>query len=143
MCAYRIARTNGVQINLADLISAYQSHAKEPLPPEKDITKEMMASDGLLQLAISELLDPVVGPAVSNDLGRLLLSAYWLSEIGLKNSPANHFMRMKLSAIMSPCGGLACVGRLLQELKSLNLKEILSISIWLVVPSYLLFVVPI
>nr|CUU98700.1 hypothetical transcript [Hymenolepis microstoma] len=130
VCAFRLARTNGVRIDPKELIITYQTRAMVPLPKEKDVTKETIAYDDLLQLAVSELLDPAtVDKTTKRGLGCILLGAYWLSDIGLKRSPANHFMRLKLAAMLSPFGGLACVGRLLQELKSLNLKETLYISI--------------
>lgn len=127
-----------------ELINNYQTRAMVPLPDEKDLTKETIAYDGLLQLAVSELLDPVArdDKTTENGLGRILLAAHWLSEIGLRRSPANHFMRLKLVAILSPFGGLACVGRLLQELKALNMKEILYISTWLVVLQILWLIFP-
>ncbi|KAL5110501.1 N-alpha-acetyltransferase 25 NatB auxiliary subunit [Taenia crassiceps] len=130
VCAYRLARTNGVPPSVADLISAYQLHAKETQPLEKGASKEIAPADGLLQLAISELLDPMDGPSnCENSFGRLLLAAYWLAEIGLKHSPANHFMRLQLSSILSPGGGLVCTGRQSKELALLNLKEALNVSI--------------
>ncbi|VDO13481.1 unnamed protein product [Rodentolepis nana] len=130
VCAFRLARTNGVRIDLTELISTYQARAMIPLPNEKDVTKETIAYDDLLQLAVSELLDPsTVDKTTERGLGCILLGAYWLSDIGLKRSPANHFMRLKLVAMLSPFGGLACVPRLLQELESLNLRAILYISI--------------
>ncbi|CDS42438.1 peptide alpha N acetyltransferase [Echinococcus multilocularis] len=130
VCAYRLARTNGVPLNVTDLISAYQLHAKRTQLLGKDAPKEIAPADGLLQLAISEVLDPMVEPSsCENSFGRLLLAAYWLAEIGLKYSPANHLMRLRLSSILSPCGGLACIGRQLKELMLLNLKEALNVSI--------------
>lgn len=125
-----MARINGVPLNVADLISAYQLHAKRTQPLEKDASKEVVPADGLLQLAISELLDPMGGPSsCENSFGRLLLAAYWLAEIGLKCSPANHLMRLQLSSILSPGGGLACTSRQSKELTLLNLKEALNVSI--------------
>ncbi|VDM32889.1 unnamed protein product [Hydatigera taeniaeformis] len=130
VCAYRLARTNGLPLNLTDLISAYQMHTKKTQTPRRSDSKEIAPADNLLQLAISELLDPVGGPCrCESSLGRLLLAVYWLAEIGLNYSPSNHFMRLQLSSILSPGGGLACTGRQLKELTLLNLKEALNISI--------------
>ncbi|KAL5964815.1 N-alpha-acetyltransferase 25 NatB auxiliary subunit [Taenia solium] len=130
VCVYRLARTNGVPLNVADLISAYQLHAEKIQMLEKGASKEIAPADGLLQLAISELLDPMGGSSSrENSFGRLLLAAYWLAEIGLKYSPANHLMRLQLSYILSPGGGLACIGRQSKELTLLNLKEALNVSI--------------
>ncbi|VDK37631.1 unnamed protein product [Taenia asiatica] len=130
VCVYRLARTNGVPLNVADLISTYRLHAEKTQMLEKGASKEIAPADGLLQLAISELLDPVGGPSGrENSFGRLLLAAYWLAEIGLKYSPANHLMRLQLSSILSPGGGLACIGRQSKELTLLNLKEALNVSI--------------
>lgn len=142
VCAYRLARTNSLLVNLADIITIYQKCASVPLPEEKDVTKETISYDDFMQLAVSELLDPVPGAAEdvvnenkSSELGRILLAAYWLSEIGIKRSPANHFMRLKLISLLSPSAGLACIGRLLREFSALSLRDILYLSVRLVILS--------
>uniref|UniRef100_A0A5K3EW86 Ribonuclease P/MRP protein subunit POP5 n=1 Tax=Mesocestoides corti TaxID=53468 RepID=A0A5K3EW86_MESCO len=136
VCAYRVTRASGVPIDLVDVVSSYQLHAAT-LPPQVNgvaegsaISKDMCPPDGLLLLAVSELLDPVIKPPSSGHaLGQLLLAAYWLAQIGLMHSPANHFMRLRLASILAPGGGLACVERQLQELKSMDLKQILLVSL--------------
>ena len=117
-------------LDLVDLLSSYQTHTKVAQTPDIDSSKEIAPADGFLQLAASELLNPInMTSSTTCGFGRLMLAVYWLIEIGLKYSPANHFMRLQLISILSPSGGLACVGRLLKELLSLNLKEALNVSL--------------
>ncbi len=94
--------------------------------------KDMCPPDGLLLLAVSELLDPTKptsGGAEKTSLGRLLLAAHWLASIGIEHSPANHFMRLRLASILAPGGGLSCVEREIHELEAVDLKQILLVSL--------------
>ncbi len=90
--------------------------------------KDMCPPDGLLLLAVSELLDPTK-PTSGDSLGRLLLAAHWLASIGIEHSPANHFMRLRLASILAPGGGLSCVEREIHELETVDLKQILLVSL--------------
>lgn len=142
VCAYRLARANGVRFDLRDALAAYQYHlpsstqinngdhrAEEKKERAEAAQKDMLPPDGLLLLACSELMDPSEPSSNRHDLGRAVLAAHWLDSIGLQRSPANHFMRLRLANILAPGGGLCCADRQLKELELLDLKQILLVSL--------------
>ncbi|KAL7064740.1 hypothetical protein AAHC03_04894 [Spirometra sp. Aus1] len=160
ICAYRIARANGVKVDIRHLLEVYDRVAQPNVDTLAEATgqvkltdtakktqnggdsdnaniTDMLPQDGLLLLAISELLDPLrlssakdcPPPSEERHLGLMLLAAYWLHSVGLRESPANHFMRLRLAALLSSAGGLCCTASQLKVMEPLDLKQLLLTSL--------------
>uniref|UniRef100_A0A0X3P836 Phagocyte signaling-impaired protein n=1 Tax=Schistocephalus solidus TaxID=70667 RepID=A0A0X3P836_SCHSO len=164
VCAYRIARTNGVKVEIRHLLETYGRIAQSNVDTLAEATgkinltdatkktqngggtdnasiTDMLPQDGLLLLAVSELLDPlkldsvkdssapVTAKSDEHQLGLLLLATYWLHSIGLRESPANHFMRLRLTALLSSAAGLCCSTIQLKVMEPLDLKQLLLTSL--------------
>ncbi|VDL99548.1 unnamed protein product [Schistocephalus solidus] len=164
VCAYRIARTNGLKVEIRHLLETYGRIAQSNVDTLAEATgkinltdatkktqngggtdnasiTDMLPQDGLLLLAVSELLDPlkldsvkdssapVTAKSDEHQLGLLLLATYWLHSIGLRESPANHFMRLRLTALLSSAAGLCCSTIQLKVMEPLDLKQLLLTSL--------------